>query len=78
MISEFQYDGSMLQFRTIGIAEPQMRPLGDIADIRGWLGKGGPLGYRLLFQDRQKLYLEFSVSNSITLVNQLRADLGLR
>jgi hypothetical protein len=55
-----------------------MRALVDMAAIRDWKGKGEQLGYRLLFQDKQKLYLEFSVSNSITLVNQLRADLGLR
>jgi hypothetical protein len=76
-ISEFRYDGSTLQFRTLGILEPQMRPLSDVASIQDWRGKGGSLGFRLLLQDRQKLYLEFSVSNSIELVSRVRADLGL-
>jgi hypothetical protein len=76
IISEFRYDGSALQFRTIGLQEPQFRPLADIASIREWNGKGGPLGYRLQFQDKQKLYLEFSVSNSIALANRLRTHLG--
>ena len=41
-------------------------------------GGRGPVGYRLQFQDNQKLYLEFSVSNSVALVNRLRADRNLR
>jgi hypothetical protein len=76
IISEFRYDGSSLQFRTIGTQEPQMRPLADIASIREWRGRGGPLGYLLQFQDKSKLYLEFSVSNSIALANRLRTHLG--
>ena len=76
IISEFRYDGSTLQFRTIGTQAPQMRPLANIASIREWRGRGGPLGYRLQFQDKQKLYLEFSLSNSVALATRLRADLG--
>lgn len=75
IISDFRYDGCTLQFRTLGIQEPQMRPLNDISSIRDWRGKGGSLGYRLQFQDSQKLYLEFSVSNSTELVNRVRTDL---
>jgi len=40
-------------------------------------GKRGQLEYRLQFQDREKLYLEFSVTNSIPLANRLRLDLRL-
>lgn len=76
LITEFRYDGAALQFQTLGIQEAQMRPLGDIASIREWRGKGGPLGYRLVLHDREKLYLEFSVSNSVPLVNRLQSDLG--
>ena len=77
LITEFRYDGSTIQFQTLGIQEAQMRPVSDIAAIRDWRGKGGPLGYRLVLQDGRKLYLEFSVSNSVAFVNQLRADLRL-
>lgn len=77
LIAEFRYDGSALQFRALGTQDPQFRPLADIASIRDWRGRGGQLGYRLQFQDKQKLYLEFSVSNSIALANRLRAELGL-
>src|SRR5579864_1687227 len=41
VISEFQYDGSTLQFRTLGTQEPQFLPLSDIASIRDWRGRGG-------------------------------------
>jgi hypothetical protein len=75
IIAEFRYDGSALRYRTLGTREPQDRPLADIASIRDWRGRGGQLGYRLQFQDKQKLYLEFSVSNSIALANRLQAEL---
>jgi hypothetical protein len=74
IITEFRYDGSTLQFRTIGFQEPQFRPISDIASIREWKGRGGPLGCLLRLQDKQKLYLEFSVSNSIALADRLKAD----
>ena len=74
IISEFRCDWSTLQFQTIGIQQPHMRPLADLTSIQDWRGKGGILGYCFQFRDRQKLYLEFSVSNSIVLANRLRAD----
>jgi hypothetical protein len=49
-----------------------------ISHPSGTRGGRGPVGYRLQFQDNQKLYLEFSVSNSVALVNRLRADRNLR
>jgi hypothetical protein len=77
IIAEFRYDGLTLQFQTLAIQQPQIRPRADLKSIGEWRGKGGLLGYRFLFQDRQRLYLEFSVRNSIELVNRLRADLRL-
>jgi len=64
MISDFTYDAQALRYRTLGIAEMQMRTLWDIAKVRTWRGRGGALGYVLRFRDKHKLYLEFSVSNS--------------
>jgi len=78
IIAEFRYDGVTLQFQTLAMQHPQIRPLADITCIREWRGgRGGSLGHRLLFREGQKLYLEFSVSNSFELVSRLRADLRL-
>jgi hypothetical protein len=75
IISEFRYDGSKLRFRTVGNREPQTLHLTDIVSLREWKGRGGPVGYRLQSRDGNKLYLEHSVSNSITLVNLMRTHM---
>jgi hypothetical protein len=74
LVCEFAYDGLTLQFRTLGIPQTQIRPLADLAQVNEWRGRGGPLGYRLVFHDGGKVYLEYSVANSIALANQLRWD----
>jgi hypothetical protein len=63
-----------LQFQTLGTRQTQVRPLEDIAKVKDWSGQGGPIGYRLVFRGGGKVYLYFSVANSITLANQLRRD----
>lgn len=75
IISEFRYNGSNLAFRTVGNSSPQTVGLPDIISIREWRGKGGQSGFRLQLQDRRKFYLEYSVSNSATLVNLLRTHM---
>lgn len=74
IVCEFAYDGATLQFRTLGIPATQVRPLAEIAEVKEWRGRGGPLGFRLVFRDGWKVYLEYSVKNSIALANQLRWD----
>jgi hypothetical protein len=74
IVCEFDYDGATLQFRTLGIQQTQVRPLADIAQVKEWRGRGGTRGYRLVFRDDWKVYLEYSVANSIALANQLRWD----
>jgi hypothetical protein len=64
MISEFSFDGCLLQFRTLGVTQTQTRAASDLSEIREWRGRGGPLGYRLTFRDGEKAYLEFYVSNA--------------
>lgn len=71
---EFDYDGRTLQFRTLGIPRTQVRPLADLVQVKEWRGRGGPIGYRLVFRDGGKVYLEYSVGNSIALAEQLRRD----
>lgn len=75
IISDFRYDGSKLVFRTIGHPVPQAVALADITSIREWRGRGGQSGFRLQLRDRQKFYLECSVSNSAALVNLLRTHM---
>jgi hypothetical protein len=70
----FEYDGRTLRFRTLGIPQTQVRLPADIAQVKEWRGRGGPIGYRLVFRDGWKVYLEYSVANSIALANQLRWD----
>jgi hypothetical protein len=74
IVCEFDYDGLTLRFRTLGIRRTQVRPLEEIAQVEEWRGRGGPLGYRLVFRDGGKVYLEYSVANSIALANHLRWD----
>jgi hypothetical protein len=74
IVCEFDYDGRALQFRTLGIRQTQVRPLEDIAKVKDWSGRGGPIGYRLVFRGSGKVYLYYPVANSITLANQLRRD----
>jgi hypothetical protein len=74
IVCGFDYDGHRLQFRTLGIPRMQVRPLDDIAKVEEWRGRGVPIGYRLVFRDGRKVYLMYSVANSIPLANQLRRD----
>jgi hypothetical protein len=73
MICDFRYDGRILQFRTLGGKQIEMRPVPDIADVREWRGRGSVLGYQLRFRDERRVYLEYSVSNSAALADRLRA-----
>jgi hypothetical protein len=70
LIVEFAFDGSSFRFRTLGIGETQTRALPEIAEVLEW--RGGSRGYRLVFQDRQKVYLENEVSNSMAVTLELK------
>lgn len=75
IVCEFDYDGRALQFQTLGTRQTQVRPLEDIAKVKDWNGRGGPIGYRLVFRGGGKAYLlYYAVANSISLANQLRRD----
>lgn len=75
IISEFRYDGSKLVFRTIGNPALHAVGLADITSIREWRGRGGQLGFLLQLRNGRNFYLEYSVSNSATLVNLLRTHM---
>lgn len=77
IIREFSYDGRALRFRTLGTTEMKTRDLREIADVREWRGRGGQLGYRLVFRDGQKIYLQYGVPNSVAAAEQIRRDLRM-
>jgi hypothetical protein len=52
----------------------QVRSFAEIKQVKEWRGRGGLIGYRLSFRDGGKVYLEYSVANSIALADQLRRD----
>ena len=54
----------------------QTRDVTEIASIRDWRGRSGTLGYRLVFRDGRKAYLENCVSNAMALADQLRSLLA--
>lgn len=78
MIAEFSFDGSALRFRTLGNPEMETRDLSQIAEVRDWRGRGTPLGYRLKFRDGRKFYLEYSVSNSAAIAEEIRYGLACK
>jgi hypothetical protein len=71
IITEFAYDENALRFRTLGIAEMQIRHVSEISDFSEWRGRGGILGYRLHFRDGARVYLQFSVTNSKAVLEEI-------
>jgi hypothetical protein len=51
----------------------QTRDVSQVARIRDWRGRNGLLGYRLVFRDDRKAYLERAVPNAMALADQLRS-----
>jgi hypothetical protein len=77
MVSDFSYDGSALRFRTLGRPEMETRYLMEITNICDWRARGSRMGYRLTFRDKQKIYLQYSVSNSAEVAELIRRDLAV-
>ena len=75
MIDEFSFDGRALRFRTLGIPEMETRDISEITQLREWRGRGTPLGYRLTLRGGRKVYLEYSVSMSTRLAEQIQQGL---
>jgi hypothetical protein len=72
IISEFQFDGRTLQYRTLGLAGTQERQISDVAAVRDWRGRISHLGYRITFFDGKKAYLELTVPRAAALAERLR------
>ena len=73
IISEFEFNGRSLRFRTLGISSMETRDVSEIASIRDWRGRSGMLGYRLVFRDGRKAYLERAVPNATAVAGRLRS-----
>ena len=52
--------------------------LSEIAEIRDWIGRGNPLGFRLKFRNGRKYYIEYSVSNSAAIAAEIRYSLDYK
>jgi hypothetical protein len=75
IIREFTYDGTTLQFRTLARAEPQTRVASQVLGIRDWAGRGGLNGYKLIFRDAPRAYLESDTPNAALLIEHLLRDM---
>ena|SRR5579872_929604 len=75
LVSEFSFDGRLLRFRTLGLAQTQTRDVFEIAELSDWRGRGASLGYRLRFRDGAKIFLQYRVSNASAVATQLRQNL---
>ena len=73
IISEFEFEGRSLRFRTLGISSTEVRDVSEIARVRDWRGRNGMIGYRLAFRDGRKVYLERAVPNATAFADRLRS-----
>ncbi len=72
-IVEFECDENSIQFRKLGETHKETRPLYDIVKVYKWRGLGEPVGYRLLFRDGTRAFVNYSLSNAKALEDRLRA-----
>jgi len=75
IIREFTYDGTTLQFRTLARSEPQTRVASQVLAVRDWAGRGGLNGYKLMFRDAPRAYLENDTTNTALLIEHLLRDM---
>jgi hypothetical protein len=75
IIREFTYDGATLRYKTLASSEPHTRMASQLVMIRAWAGRGGVMGYRLIFHDAPKAYLEDDTPNAELLVEHLLRDM---
>ncbi len=75
IVREFSYDGVTLHLKTLSISEPLPRFPAQLLVIREWAGRGGLMGYQLIFRDLPKAYLEDDTPNARVLIERLLADM---
>lgn len=75
IIREFQYDGTTLHYQTLAEPHMQSRFPHQLMVIREWAGRGGLMGYQLIFRDAPKAYLEDDTPNASALIERLLQDM---
>jgi hypothetical protein len=75
IIREFEYDGTTLHYRTLSLTESHSRFPSQLLAIREWAGRGGLMGYQLIFRDAPKAYLEDDTPNAAALIEKLLEDM---
>lgn len=78
IIREFDYDGATLHYRTLSGSERHSRLPSQLLYIREWAGKGGLMGYQLIFRDAPKAYIEDTTPNSTELIELLLQDMAAK
>ena len=70
---EFTCDDSSFQFRKVRRAQAETRALSEVVKIREASGRGGPIGYEVVFRDGQKVFLERRLPNAQAAADWLRS-----
>jgi hypothetical protein len=75
IIREFSYDGATLHYQTLSRWHAHSRFPSQLREIREWAGRGGVMGYQLIFRDLPKAYLEDDTPNATALIERLAIDM---
>jgi hypothetical protein len=75
IIREFSYDGATLHYQTLSRFAEHSRFPAQLVAIRDWMGRGGVMGYQLIFRDLPKAYLEDDTPNASELIERLLKDM---
>ena len=76
IIREFRYDGATLHYQTLSRFAEHSRFPAQLVAIRDWAGRGGVMGYQLIFRDLPKAYLEDDTPNATVLIERLLQDMS--
>jgi hypothetical protein len=74
LITEFDYDGSVLHFQTLSRPEPRSRSIHELHEIIDWRTRGNRKGFILSFRDGQMLNVDISISTGPELIACIQRD----
>jgi hypothetical protein len=75
IVRQFEYNGQLLRFWTLGSSQAQNRELSQIVDILQGRARAPSIGFALVFKDGKKAYLDYSLPNARSTAERLRLDL---